>query len=612
MLAGLQPLYPRVVLPFCRARGSGGLAWLLSLALVVPAVPSALVTRASAAPAPAPSAGGNAEAEAKRHFDIGLKLYKEKLYEAALTEFEQSYEIVPRPSALRNVAQCHRDLKRMAEAYATYGKLLSVHAAQLSPKEKDAVQKAIKELENVTGTLTLTVSPDGATILVDGKKVGESPLASPVRLDVGPHTVKVQKDGFLTQESPVKVVAQQQGTFEAKLVAEVKTGTLTVREKSGAAVKVWVDDKEMGPAPWTGEVSPGSHTVELKGKKFASPKRTVEVALKGTVELVVEANALRGRLRVETLNKVGKIFVDDEEVGSGTWEGEVKPGSHEIRVEAEGFEPYKHLVAVEQGQTVIEPVTLVPKSAATGPTPASYIGLSGRFELLGGFSLSGAGQEISPAAGVPTDEHAPMGGGAGLHLGYSFGLLQAEIVGMFLLDYHQGKRTFSGGKPTDANFYADAAKKRAGDGFNRTEKYEYLGLAGYGGLGGRITSQDDAVRFTFGASFGFAYRSIDLKRTTYDDGWKPGAVSYLAPALVLDGGLLLGSTPGVRMTLGAMLWIDFPGSGGVYTADEPAGRNISATFGSTTYGAILDSPAQKVRSGTQIYVGPTLGLQFGR
>lgn len=589
------------------------MAWVLLVALAAPFAPR-LVGAAPKGPPPAPSAApsaaSGAEAEAKRHFDIGLKLYKEKLFEAALTEFEQSYELVPRPSALRNVAQCHRDLKRMADAHAAYSKLATAHAAQLSPKEKDAVQKALKELENVTGSLTLTVAPEGALVVIDGKKIGEAPLPAAVRLDVGQHVVKVTKDGFVPFESTVKVVAQQQGTLDAKLVAEIKTGTLTVREKNGAAVKVWVDDKEMGPAPWTGEVSPGTHTVELKGKKFSSPKRTVEVALKGTVELVVEANALRGRLRVETLNKVGKISVDGDEVGTGTWEGEVKPGSHEITVEAEGFEPYKHLVVVEQGQTVIEPVTLVPVSKAAGPTPASYVGLSGRFELLGGFSLSGAGQEIAPAANVVADEHAPMGGGAGLHLGYSFGYLQAEVVGLFLLDYHQGKRSFSG-QPGDPGFYADAAGKRAGT-FLRTEKYEYLGIAGYGGLGGRVTSQDDAVRFTFGASLGLTYRWIDLKRSTYEDGWKPGAVSYTAPALVLDGGLILGSTPGVKMTLGALLWIDFLGSDGVLTADEPAGRNISTTIGTNRYNALLDSPAQKVRSGTQIYVGPTLGLQFGR
>lgn len=158
-----------VVLPFCRARGSGGLVWLLSLALVVPAVPSVLATRASAAPAPAPS---NAEAEAKRHFDIGLKLYKEKLYEAALTEFEQSYEIVPRPARCATLpsataSQAHgRRLRRVRQA--------PLRARDALAEEKDAVQKALKELENVTGTLTLTVSPDGATILVDGKKVGES------------------------------------------------------------------------------------------------------------------------------------------------------------------------------------------------------------------------------------------------------------------------------------------------------------------------------------------------------------------------------------------------------------------------------------------------------
>ncbi|MGZ5969926.1 MAG: hypothetical protein ACXWP4_19775, partial [Polyangiales bacterium] len=70
-------------------------------------------------------------AEAKKHFDLGLKLYKEKETEAALLEFEKSYELGKRPSALRNKAQCLRDLKRSSEAFAAYQKLLDAHAAEL-------------------------------------------------------------------------------------------------------------------------------------------------------------------------------------------------------------------------------------------------------------------------------------------------------------------------------------------------------------------------------------------------------------------------------------------------------------------------------------------------
>lgn len=583
------------------------------------AKPAASATvSAPAPPPPPPPPSTPEETEARKHFDIGLKLYKEKLYEAALVEFEQSYKIVPRPGALRNVAQCQRDLKRFADAYAAYETLLTKHGAQLGPGELAAVNKAIKDLESVTGTISFEVNEPGASVVVDGRDVGTTPLPAPVRVDVGPHLVRVIKAGYEPFEQQVKVLATQALSVDAKLVKDIKTGKLTVSEKSGAKVNVWIDDVDRGPAPATVELSPGSHIIELRGEGLASPRKMVEIVAKVDGAVTLEATALKGRLRVETFGKKGTIFVDDKKMGEGTWEGEMAPGTHRVRVVAPGYEPHERLVAIEVGQTVVDAVTLAPIPVAPPPPPPPaptkdpYLGLYGRLVALGGFSLSGAGESLRPGcdpnrACATVDDSKPMGAGVALHVGHSFGVFSAELVGAFLADVHTTKRSYTG-QPGSPGFPATDTSPVGT--MARTETWDFLALAGFAGVGGRATSKDDAVRFTIGAAVGAAYRSVKLDRTTLNDEWRPGAAGYFAPALFLDAGLLLGNTPGFKLSIGIHAWMDFPGSALESKGEAP--RSVSTSFGSTTYTGQLESEPQQLRSSTQIYIGPTLGFQFGR
>src|SRR5262245_39721282 len=93
------------------------------VALLLTFVAGSIDAPRAAAALPAPPAtppDAAREAEAKKHFVAGVKLYAEKAYEAALLEFEHSYRLGGRASALKNVAQCYRDLKHFGEAYDAY------------------------------------------------------------------------------------------------------------------------------------------------------------------------------------------------------------------------------------------------------------------------------------------------------------------------------------------------------------------------------------------------------------------------------------------------------------------------------------------------------------
>jgi hypothetical protein len=568
---------------------------------------------ASTPPPPPPPPLSAEEAEAKRHFEIGLKLYGEKVFESALIEFETSYKIIPRASALRNVAQCHRDLTHFAQAHETYARLLAAHGAQLTPKENAAIVKAMKDLEVVTGTVELKVDEPGASVQFDARAIGVTPLDKPFRADVGTHKLRVLKSGFEPIEKDVTTLAQQSQVVTLTLVKENKTGHLTVREESGKEVHVFVDDVDVGPAPWSGDLAPGQHVIEVKGEGIGAPKRTIDLAAKGTLEVAIDAAPLMGHLKVATLSKLGDIFIDGKKVGDkpGEWEGDVPPGTYEVVVIAPGYEPYKHLVGVTKGQTVIEAVTLVPKPPPPKPLPPPinpYKGLYAKFNVVGAFPLGG-GPDIQDDCGGGTGGRCSNGGfdaavGTKLHVGYSWDVFGLEFVGAFLVDLpHNVDRTYNGtGVVTSGKVVGPT------DDVARTETHKFHALSVFVGPGARVTSKDDAVRFTFGLSLGGVYRSLGYSRESLNDTWSPPNVNAVKPAMMLDAGLLLGSTPGTKFTLGVMAWMELAGR----TDTEDGGQRPAKTGGASPVDVKLLSPAANLSTGTRFFIGPTIGLQFGR
>src|SRR5262245_927235 len=102
------------------------------------------LARADVPEAPGGKPSATDQVTAKKNFDSGLKLYGEGAYPEALVAFEASYRLGGRPSALKNVAQCHRNLKHFVDAYEAYEELLATHGTKLAPAEKKAVEQALE------------------------------------------------------------------------------------------------------------------------------------------------------------------------------------------------------------------------------------------------------------------------------------------------------------------------------------------------------------------------------------------------------------------------------------------------------------------------------------
>ncbi len=112
-----------------------------------------------------------------------------------------------------------------------------------------------------TGELTI-VGTEDATVFVDQKEVGKLPLAAPLKLSSGAHTLLVKKLGFSSAVKQLSIGSKSKTEFKAQLDA-VST-VLSIRSDIKGA-QVFVGKRLVGSAPVIDlETDPGAISVIVK------------------------------------------------------------------------------------------------------------------------------------------------------------------------------------------------------------------------------------------------------------------------------------------------------------------------------------------------------------
>ena len=157
-----------------------------------------------------------AQKEADRYFRSGVALYKEAKYSEALAEFQRAYEIAPHPLVLYNIAGCHRELSQYSEAVKAYTQFLAEGKGQVPAARLTAAQTELDSILARIARVTVTVTPDGATLLVDGAPIGTL-VEMPLILSPGEHLLVAQAPGRKDSERRVRVASGDELTIELSL-----------------------------------------------------------------------------------------------------------------------------------------------------------------------------------------------------------------------------------------------------------------------------------------------------------------------------------------------------------------------------------------------------------
>ncbi|MEZ4439492.1 MAG: PEGA domain-containing protein [Polyangiaceae bacterium] len=557
----------------------------------------------------APAARAQDAGKAQTYLMEGEAASRDGRHEEALAAFEKAHALAPSGATAIRIAGALFDLKRYPEAFDAYERALAEHESTLFGADKTKAKDRLKELEGLTGLLTITVNEADAQIRIDDVVAGPSPL-SKKRLARGKHVVKVTKSGF----APVQVEVDLAGAEAATTVTleAVKIfGRLTIEVKDAAPdLRLVIDGEDVGPPPYDAEIAPGSHDVAARSDSQVVDQQTIEVKKGETSRLELTAKARPGKVEVRIKDEAGDIYIDGEKVGSGRFQGDVAVGEHELSVKREGYEPFTKTIRVTATEVVVETVSLRKSTAGDDVAESeegdwTFDGLYGGISLTAAFLPRGTGNTLEDscdATGATScDAGFPVGGTLNGYIGYAFAPLGFELYLRTGGDVVSPKGSFDGVTGSDINPLVAAPA--------RDEAFTIGRVGGGGAIRLRVLVPIDRFRITGALGAGLAYRHLLMARdTTAVDGGTnkfTADAGYVTPVLSFDVGgqvRLVGTT---ALTLGFDLWLENAGSS---VRSEPETDQL-LTGGPLP--APIATPAYDLANGAQLYVGPYLGLHFG-
>jgi formylglycine-generating enzyme required for sulfatase activity len=191
------------------------------------------------------------------------------------------------------------------------------------------------DLEPAWGQMQISSVPEGADVLIDGLRVGNTPLTTEV-LETGSQ-LSIARRGYKTWEKQVSVKA---GTIETYPAIElvVADGTVDVRS-SPAGAHVRVDGEFRGTTPVSINLSPlTEHRVELFLEGYRKAVRTVQTEPEGQSSLALDLVPIIGRIRLSLTPPDAEVLVDGRIREPGSQTLALTARDHELTVRKAGYE----------------------------------------------------------------------------------------------------------------------------------------------------------------------------------------------------------------------------------------------------------------------------------
>jgi hypothetical protein len=303
------------------------------------------------------------EAEAGAHFKRGVECLRLGDLDAAITEFELAQSISPRTAVLFNLGQAYSLAGQPVRAVETLRRYLDEGGKGLDPQRRSQAEATLRVNERRVGSLKIDVTPETATVSVDGRTLmSEERLLS---LPAGVHGVLATLAGYEHHSASVTLRGGETVTLSLKL--EPSPGWLSV-DCTTPAVAVHVDGVSLGTTPLSAplKLSSGSRTIRLARPGYRDQSAHVAIGPGVLSELgcrlAPDPNlppSQSARLHVVATEPESEVQID----GLTNFGSRVPLGRHDVRVSRSGFETWTTAVKLDAPTDYVLRAELMPTPA---------------------------------------------------------------------------------------------------------------------------------------------------------------------------------------------------------------------------------------------------------
>lgn len=199
----------------------------------------------------------------------------------------------------------------------------------------------------------LTITPpsglDGLTVIIDNEI--SSYGLNRIKLSSGEHSLKVTRESYLPFTQTINIEDDKEINITPTLTANFSTVTITAQGGSS----IYIDDKLVGTNSWSGPLSVGSYSIDIKKDNHKSANKTISIPKIGetyTFEFK-ELVPMLGSASVETNPPSALVKIDDKEYGkTPVFIPELIIGNHSVNVTLKDYKSYSGSFTVEEGKQI--------------------------------------------------------------------------------------------------------------------------------------------------------------------------------------------------------------------------------------------------------------------
>jgi hypothetical protein len=231
-------------------------------------------------------------AMARARFKEGVEFYDKGEFEQARVSFKQAYALKEHPAVLLNLAWSCLKSGHALEAERYFKKFLA-DGKDITDKQRADANDGLTQSRAKLGRIEISAAA-GTEVTVDGEKVGTAPLADPIAVEAGAHTVKFKGPDGTTDTQSVTVLG---GEKQLAHFGKAGAATTTTTEPSSTPPPTPPPETETKPA----ETPPKPPVAETASSTspLAPPKNLVPAIVLGAVAV---AGAITGGVLLVSKN----------------------------------------------------------------------------------------------------------------------------------------------------------------------------------------------------------------------------------------------------------------------------------------------------------------------
>ena len=252
------------------------------------------------------------------------------------------------------------------------------------------------------GSLTVNTIPAGARVYVDAEERGIAPLTLD-RVESGSHQLVLLCQGCKPVQQVVEIADGKNTPVELTLATHGAKVKLVAKD---ADDEIWMGGKLYGKGGWSGVLTPGNHTVEVRHDGYRGTVVNLELREKGdTVVTLPQLQAMLGHLKVTVVPEGATVLIDGVDKGKAPLMLQnILAGRHEIRLMKMGYDMVVDTIDINENKTLEYTQRMM---AGEGPKMFSVRGVDFTMIPVGGGSFrmgAGSNEEFGSKDELPAHE----------------------------------------------------------------------------------------------------------------------------------------------------------------------------------------------------------------